>query len=122
MTSSLRNWVKLNPLARYALAGVLGIVLTDYGFTDVPGRDGALLAWMVMALLTFLFSKWIPRELTVFFVFVWLQHRRTPRPPHRHPASSQQRRGSAFRDRPLDPRSRPPRGHAIRRIFEAHAH
>ena len=76
MTSSLRNWVKLNPLARYALAGVLGIVLTDYGFTDVPGRDGALLAWMVMALLTFLFSKWIPRELTIFFVFVWLHHAR----------------------------------------------
>lgn len=76
MMSSLRNWVKLNPLARYALAGILGIILTDYGLTDVPGREGALLALIVMGLLTFLFSKWIPREFTVFILFIWLHHGR----------------------------------------------
>ena len=84
MTASLRNWVKLNPLARYALAGVLGIILTDYGFADVPGRDGALYALVVVGLLTYLFSKWIPRELTVFLVFVWLHHAKLES-TYRHP-------------------------------------
>lgn len=68
MISKIRNWAVLNPLARLALAAVVGIILTDCGF----GRERQMTVLLMAAassLLVLVRPRWFPLEIPAALVF-----------------------------------------------------
>ena len=76
MTARFKNWLLLNPLARYALAAIGGIIYIDLDLSEKVGTQNFLWVLASIGLFCFLKRFRIPRELFVFVIFMGLHQNR----------------------------------------------